>query len=213
MSALRTRMWLNRERALFLAALAALAGAVAYAVRSAPDFPPAGAQRALRRAPPEMNPGIDRLARSEDIARFLAGERPNPFAHWQEPRSAPPPRDPPRGPVTVVRRPHIPRPPRPRPVRPVTPPAPKPYEVPVNFKGFMGAPDGSWYALLKVKTTGENRRLAEGDIWPETGLRIVKITQNSVLLENEKGERFLMRDPYGRKALPGGDDAAAAAGT
>jgi hypothetical protein len=70
----------------------------------------------------------------------------------------------------------------------------------VDFRGIVATERGELYVLLKIKQTGENRRLVEGDIWPETGLRIVKITQASVLLENEKGERFLMRDLYGRKA-------------
>ena len=73
----------------------------------------------------------------------------------------------------------------------------------MEFRGIVATEQGDLYVLLKIKLSGENRRLVEGDIWPETGLRIVKITQASVLLENEKGERFLMRDLYGRKAASG----------
>jgi len=75
----------------------------------------------------------------------------------------------------------------------------------VDFRGILATDSGELFVLLKVKQSGENRRLVEGDIWPETGLRIVKITQTSVLLENDKGERFLMRDLYGRRTAPGAE--------
>ncbi len=75
--------------------------------------------------------------------------------------------------------------------------------MPVNFKGIVGTDDGKLFVLLKVKQSGENRYLSEGDVWPETALSIKKITRTSVLLVNEKGERFLMRDLYGKKAKPG----------
>lgn len=66
--------------------------------------------------------------------------------------------------------------------------------MPVYFKGVVRAQGGECQVLIKDKETGEYRRLAAGDMWPEHNLRILKITMQSVLLENEKGERFLMRD-------------------
>jgi len=192
--------WLNREKLLFMGAAVALAAAGVYAVRSEPSFPDPGQHRVKTGAPGELNVGLDSLARSEDINRFLDGPRPNPFSSYTDrlvSRPTPPPKPPPPLP------PPPPPPPRPPPPPPSNLKPPKPYEVPVDFRGIVATERGDLYVLLKIKQSGENRRLVEGDIWPETGLRIVKITQASVLLENEKGERFLMRDLYGRKAATG----------
>ena len=189
--------WLNRERLLFMGVAVALAAAGVYAVRSEPSFSDPGKHRVKTGAPGELNVGLDSLARSEDVNRFLEGPRPNPFSSYLGSTAlVPPPPKPPRPPLP-------PPPPPPPPVRPPVTTAPKPYEVPVDFRGIVATEQGDLYVLLKIKLSGENRRLVEGDIWPETGLRIVKITQASVLLENEKGERFLMRDLYGRKAASG----------
>jgi len=87
-------------------------------------------------------------------------------------------------------------------VVPTVPSAPKPYDVPVNFRAVVRSNDGRHFVVLETKSNFENRHLLEGDIWPETGLTIKKITLTTVLLENEKGERFLMQDLYSRKARP-----------
>jgi hypothetical protein len=192
--------WLNREKLAFLASAAALAGAVVYAIYSHPEVRDPGEHRVSRTAPPELNVGLDQLARTEGIDQFLAGARPNPFTYYTDSFVSRPPPD-------VPRRTTMPPPPPPPPPPPAKPPPvtqPKPYQVPVDFRGILATETGEMNVLLKIKQTGENRRLVEGDIWPETGLRIVKITQSSVLLENDKGERFLMRDLYGRKTAPGG---------
>ncbi len=77
---------------------------------------------------------------------------------------------------------------------------PEAYDVPANFIGVHRPAGGRWRVVLKAKQNGENRGLDAGDVWPDLNLRIIRITSHSVLLENEKGKRFLMRDLYGRRA-------------
>ncbi|HOX08033.1 MAG TPA: hypothetical protein PK280_16665 [Planctomycetota bacterium] len=187
----------------FIAGAALLALALLYAVHSLPDILDPGDHLVSRGAPGRLDVGLDALAKTEDINNFLKGPRPNPFSTMGEAVVIPTP--PTFQPKPVLKPPTIPPPPPPV----VKPPQPKPvvsrpqpWQVPVDFRGIVATEAGDLNVLLKIKATGENRRLVEGDIWPETGLRIVKITQSSVLLENDKGERFLMRDTYGSKLAP-----------
>ncbi len=77
---------------------------------------------------------------------------------------------------------------------------PEVYEVPADFIGVHRPSGGRWRVVLKAKQDGENRGLDAGDVWPNLNLRIIRITSHSVLLENKRGKRFLMRDLYGRRA-------------
>ena len=193
-------VWLNRERLIFLIVLAGLAAAGVFFIGSAPDFKPAGEHRVDRKLPRKLNFDPADFARPKEID--ARGARVNPFARYVD-QTVMGPVNP--GPLPVaLRPPPPPKPPKP-PKPPDTAPPPKPYQVPVDFRGILAADNGDLFVLLKVKQTGENRRLSEGDLWPETGLRIVKITTVSVLLENDKGEKFLMRDLYTRKGTPEAD--------
>ena len=193
-------VWLNRERLVFLITAVALAATGAFFLESRPGFRPAGEHLVERRLPRKLNFDPADFAKPKEID--TRGPRANPFSRYVDqsvmvpvgPGPLPPP----------IKPPPPPKPPKP-PKPPDTAPAPKPYQVPVDFRGILAADSGELFVLLKVKQTGENRRLVEGDIWPETGLRIVKITTVSVLLENDKGERYLMRDLYTRKGTPEAD--------
>ena len=77
---------------------------------------------------------------------------------------------------------------------------PQPYEVPASFIGVHRPAGGKWRVILKAKLRGENRSLFAGDLWPDLKFRIVRITSGSVLLQNDEGKLFLMRDLYGRRA-------------
>ena len=194
------RVPLNREQLAFLAAACALAAAGVWAVSAGPGFPPAGEQRTGRSAPGELGTGLEALGRPEGADTFLVGHR-DPFARYQE--------------SPTIARSEEPKPrPQPIPVR-IVPPDPfatktqakstviKPYQIPVNYQGIMVTNDER-HVVLKLKQNGQNRRLVEGDVWPEVGLRIVKITQNWVLLQDDKdGQLYKMRDAYGGR--PGAD--------
>ncbi len=198
-------MWLNREKLVFLGTVACLTGVGSYSVVSEPGRSITGMHRMARPVPEKISISLE--------TRFSgAPSGPNPFAPYVDraPRISPkPPVNPPVGPKPPVVNKH-PRPPKPPiPPKPPTPTptvprptTPRPYEVPVNFKGVVGIGDSKLYVLLKTKNSLENRYLSEGDIWPETGLRVVRITRSSVLLQNDKGERFLMRDLYAKKPPP-----------
>jgi hypothetical protein len=210
--------WINREKTVFLGTFVALALAGSYALVSKPEFQDTGSQRVRQSAPGKMLVSLQ-VSRPGEMAEYLSGARPNPFAAYVPPRiiAHVPPEIPIRPPV---RPPRIDAPPPPPPIGPpptvkpptpvsTTPSAPKPYEVPVNFRAVVRTDDGRHFVVLETKKDFENRYLHEGDIWPETGLTIKKITLTSVLLENEKGERFLMRDLYTKKARPDGTDGGA----
>lgn len=189
---------INREKTFFLLAVAGLVGVFVLLAGSRPSFNPPGQQRTEFAAPPEVDISGGHVAEANPAGR-------NPFTRWVDPGSGvrPPVRiHHPTGPVTPVAPP--PPPPPPPPPGPTTV-KPKPYEVPVSFTGVYEPPEGGELCvLLKDKRTGERRRLVRGDMWPEINLRIVEISKSSVLLENEKGERFLMRDLLGRRS--GGED-------
>jgi hypothetical protein len=204
--------WLNREKLVFMACFCVLGLSGVYTYTSRPDFDDPGRHRVAHGAPDTEIVNLDAL-RPGELENALAGTRHNPFATYVSPVSVvhpkppgpKPPRPKPPKPPRPPKPPKPPRPPKPPPTRPVptpTPTTPKPYEVPVNFKGVVGTDDGRLFVLLKTKNSSENRYLSEGDVWPETGLTIVRITRTNVLLQNEKGERFLMRDLYGRRARP-----------
>jgi outer membrane biosynthesis protein TonB len=198
--------WLNREKLIFFLTTVCLAGAAGYSVFSEPEQIVPGGHRMPQHVPQAIEINLDTRFESE---RYAA----NPFTPYRKPRPKEPVK--PVKPLPGPKPPEVHKPPKPpkppRPPRPPTPApkpaprptAPKPYEVPVNFKGVVGTGDGKLYVLLKTKDSLENRYLSEGDIWPETGLTIVRITHTSVLLQNQKGERFLMRDLYAKKPRAG----------
>jgi len=200
--------WLNREKLIFMATFACLLAGGTYSLLSEPSRAITGRHKVNKPVPGKIEINLE--------TRFQgAPSGANPFAAYVSPRPnlrPRPPITPPVGPEPpIVNRPprppkppQPPKPPKPNPVSPpIKPTAPKPYEVPVNFKGVVSIGDGKLYVLLKTKDSRENRYLARGDIWPETGLNIVRITHGSVMLQNDKGERFLMRDLYAKKTRPG----------
>jgi hypothetical protein len=196
---------LNREKTVFLGSFAALALAAGYAALSGPGARDVGEERVGTTAPGRIGVALC-PARADELELWLGG--PNPYAPARKDtgsqragagrseervqgdrRDVPPPPPPPdpqdgdrrRKPVDVAI-----------------------YEVPVDFRAVMRGDDGRHLVVLETKSERENRHLREGDVWPETGLTIVKVTMTSVLLENGRGERFLMRDLYARKARPDG---------
>lgn len=202
--------FLSRERLAFLAAACALAAAGVWAVLSLPVFRPCGEQRIGRPAPGEPLRGLEALEGTGDASRLLAGARGNPFGRCVE-SSVPAGDDEPRPRTESVKTSTVPD--GLFPIRTQSEPTViKPYQVPVNFRGIMVTGDER-YILLKVKHNGENRRLVEGDIWPEINLRVVQITRDWVLLREEKtGTLYKMRDAYGRRPGAGAEVASLEAG-
>ncbi|MHC4917627.1 MAG: hypothetical protein ACYTGB_19295 [Planctomycetota bacterium] len=74
------------------------------------------------------------------------------------------------------------------------------WEVPASFRGVLRPPGGRWRVILEAKRGEETRSLFEGEVWPDLNLRILRITSDSVLLENVRGKRFLMPDLYRSRA-------------
>lgn len=193
--------WLNREKLACLAVAAALAVVGAWAVWGRPEFPDPGEQRTARGAPGALRVTLDQ---PEDLKASLAGDR-DPFGH--QAAATPTESDRVKGTKTkiTVDAGVYPFPDVDRGIKAGSNPGPiHPYQVPVNFMGvYRLAPSGECRVLLKGKRSGENRWLVAGDEWPETGLRVVRITESSVDLRNEKGELFRMLDLYGRRAADG----------
>jgi hypothetical protein len=197
--------WFNREKVCFfgcagIALIFAVKGAVAV-----PSLPSVGEHRSKIKVPGVLVAHLQKPGK-QDLRKALVGDRQNPFTAYvrrstggtttikpKDPRPIP-------HPPVFVPPPPIPIPPVSVPRRPVPDRSPKAYQVPVSFVGVSRV-KGRPAVYLKVKSTGEDRVLHDGDIWPDTGLTIVKITFTSVLLENEKKDQFLMRDLYARKKL------------
>jgi hypothetical protein len=189
---------LNGEKTFFLLSAAGLAAVLILLAGSRPLFDASGPQRTERGVPREVDLGAGRLADPDPAGR-------DPFsraADRQEDREEKKLTDP----IRKDRVLSLPSPVDPtRKEGPGPQPRPEPYRVPVNFMGVYGPPGGGeLYVLLRDKRTGERRRLVRGEMWPEIDLRIVAIDWNSVLLENEKGKRFLMRDLMDRRPAGGG---------
>ncbi len=199
---------LNREKALFLAGAAFLACAGWYLVSSRPENRWPGEHRVAREAPAGLSVSLDAPG---DVGAFLGGARANPFSGRAEAAPA----------DTASQAIHkknegagLGQ------LGGVTGPiggsggkvkekndggAGRPTELPlpVSFVGVLRADDGAFFVGLRDRMTGETRRLVEGDVWPELGLRILKISMSGVLLENEGHARFVMRDFYGRRTSGG----------
>ncbi len=196
--------WLNREKVCFfgcagIALIFAVKGVIAI-----PSLPSVGEHRSKIKVPGEMVAHLQKPGK-QDLRNALAGDRQNPFAAYVYRRNGTTTVTKPKHPVPIPKPPFfVPPPPVPVPIPPVTttrhPTTPKAYQVPVSFVGVSRV-NGRPAVYLKVKSSGEDRVLHDGDIWPDTGLTIVKITFTSVLLENEKKDQFLMRDLYARKKL------------
>ncbi len=86
----------------------------------------------------------------------------------------------------------------------------RPYDVPANFRGVHRPSGGKWRVILEDKRSRRLRTFFEGDVWPSLKLRILRITSNSVLLRNDEGKRFLMRDLYGQRSRKSHGDSARA---
>ena len=79
--------WLNREKVAFLAMAVGLAGAGVYSFTSEPSTVEGGKlnHRVGKAAPGPLTVRLDK-ARPEDIRKYLAGPRANPyptFLHWR----------------------------------------------------------------------------------------------------------------------------------
>jgi hypothetical protein len=84
------------------------------------------------------------------------------------------------------------------------------WEIPARFRGVLRPIGGRWRVILEEKGGAETRSLFVGEVWPDLNLRILRITSDSVLLENERGKRFLMPDLYRSRAEGGRGDSAQA---
>jgi len=97
-------------------------------------------------------------------------------------------------PVKVGDTPKNPRSTKPAPGEgPTTAQGPKPYELPVTFVGVFTDGDTN-YALLRDKDNDAYVKLIEGQAYPDLGIKVVKVTKTSVVLENSEGKPFLLRD-------------------
>ena len=158
-----------------------------------------------------------------DLKLFTLGPRPNPFSvHWYEAspdhigfvdpekKSRPTARRtlPTRRVKTrekkrnTVAKP----PPKPRPPKPVkqpqaisektkTPRAKAPYEIPVEMRGWwVAVRRGGLAAIFRDKENGELLEVHEGDVLADFGITIIRVTRTGVLVENDKGDTYLIRD-------------------
>jgi len=198
---------LNREKALCLAGLAALGLAGWHAAASRPGSRTLGEHRVVREAPASLSVALDEPG---DVQAFLGGAR-NPFEACAEAGPGDVPSDAAGhkqekmelGPLGGLTGPIGDSGVRGR--EKIDGGAGRSTELspPVSFVGVLRADDGAFFVGLRDRATGENRRLTEGDVWPELGLRIVKIGMSGVLLENEGHARFVIRDVYGRRTSGG----------
>lgn len=197
-------MRLNREKLVFLGSALSLCMACAYALVTRPAFEGHGEHRVVCQVPGSVRVSLPDVQEAPD----LAGR--NPFAPWSGRRK---PADDKRrgakdktGGGKKVRIPHqeqldeLIRKLKDKRRLEEKQRAPEAYEVPASFIGVHRPSGGQWRVVLRAKQDGENRGLDTGDVWPNLNLRIIRITSHSVLLENEKGKRFLMRDLHGRRA-------------
>jgi len=210
--------WLNREKFVFVVASVLLVWTSVALVRSELRKQEIGPQFVQEDPPPKPTP-VDELDNKQPLSSYLIGARGNPFAFRESfyvvggierpleveirPRPAVSrpvrrPRQPSR-PTTPKVNPGKP-PVRPKPTTPPTPtatpeakPPRKAYELPVNFVGVFIKEDER-YALLKDKQTDTYLRLVEGEEYPDLKIKVVRVTKSSVILENEEGKRFMLRD-------------------
>ena len=209
---------LNKEKAVFVAASALMVWASVYLVHSEPALPGLGDQRVKEEAAPRLAPV--ELTSKQPLSAYLIGARGNPFAFKEGryvvsgieravERVVTAKTQPPRRPTRRPSRPKRPEPKKVDPGKPPTRPKPKetkpaaapkdpgpvkkPYELPVNFAGVFFK-DDERYALLQDKQNDTYLKLAEGQEYPDLKIKVVKVTKSSVILENDEGKRFLLRD-------------------
>lgn len=200
-------LWLNREKAAFLAAAAwlLLAGISFQSVPRTRDWGPPRVTDAGRE-PPAVS-----LEPPPPLGEFLAGARGNPFS---EPARALASSS--RRPLPVVREERAPvevRKPEPRP-QPTPPPTPKPveakpvekpkpYELPVRAVGRISVGGADGRTVFVVKEDGRYLAVKEGEELPGLGVKLVSATKNVIIVENEKGARFRLTDLLRAKAASG----------
>ena len=100
----------------------------------------------------------------------------------------PPPKPPPR-----IRKPVK----KPQAISPLTktPRAKAPYEIPVEMRGWwVAVRRGGLAAIFRDKENGELLEVHEGDVLADFGITIIRVTRTGVLVENDKGDTYLIRD-------------------
>ncbi len=207
---------MNLEKIIFGVAAGWLVFTSVALVLSRPAYEDHGPQR-VSAVMPRRVAALD-LSHKRHLSEYLIGARGNPFT-WREDYVVTV-AEAPSGPITIVDRPAGPKPPTPpkrpprKPVKPITPgriperpkpdkpvvvtptkPVVKPklYELPVTLAGVY-IRDGRNYVVLKDKQNDGYIKLIEGEKYPDLGISVVKVTKGSVVLANDEGKHFLLRD-------------------
>ncbi len=207
---------MNLEKVVFGAVAMWLVYVSVALILSRPNYEDHGPQKVSVDMPRRLA-ALD-LSHKRHLSEYLIGVRGNPFT-WRDDYVVAAV-DAPTGPITIVDRPADPKQPtrpkrtprkpvkpidpgkvpeRPKPEKPkVTAPTkpprtPKLYELPVTLAGIYMR-EGKNYALLKDKQNDGYIKLVEGEEYPNLGISVVKVTKGSVILANDEGKHFLLRD-------------------
>ncbi len=222
----------NKEVLLFVWGSLWLA-AMALQIHDRPDATRTGKQTVAENRPARVAVTVEELARSEqnELNLYAYGPRPNPFnLYWAEeavqlvrlpgdPRPRPRQRTKqrPKRSRHKVSKPK--RKPKPTDKPTVTQAKPtvtqakpvrkaRPYELPVEYRGWIAIGD-DLVAHLRDKANGKLLQVRQGDQVPDLGLTILSVGRAGVILENDKGDRFLLRELLSENDDVGVPDAAA----
>lgn len=173
---LRRERWFRKETAVLIAASAALFASVTWCAFSGPRKRPWGKVAVCARLPGRWR--------------------------WSEDRDTPPPppggRDPfrPKDADSTVPEdpgPAVPPVPPQGGDDPPPPPSDEPWTSPVDVWGTYSIRGGEVRAFIRSET-GKLYTVRDGDEIRELRIRVVRVTDSVVLIENEKGERLRLKD-------------------
>ena len=187
---LRRKRWFRKETAVLVAASAALFASVTWCAFSGSRKRPWGKVAVCAKLP-------GRCLRPED-----AGVRP-PVPGGRDPFRPPKKEKPPpviKGPGPTVEPPHVQEgggaPPPPPP-----PPVDEPWKSPVDVWGTYSIRGGEIRALIRSET-GKLYTVRDGDEIHDLRLKVVKVRDSVLLIENDRGEQLRLKDlirPAGMK--------------
>ena len=73
---------------------------------------------------------------------------------------------------------------------------PRPYEIPVNLVGWISIGDDHT-AHFRDKSNGDLLQVHAGDELDKLGLTVLSVERTGVIVENDSGDRFILRDLVG----------------
>ncbi|MCX7805574.1 MAG: hypothetical protein N3A38_10345 [Planctomycetota bacterium] len=193
---------MNKEQFAFVLMTILLGCAVYYYMASEPEKLKEGKPTIKVQAP---RPVAARPDRDVNLEAFLKDGR-NPFQFPKLVLSPVVAEKPPEKTGPVGEPPMPPPPPRPaETAAPREPPKPawqarRAADLPVEFMGIVGTPDGEYLAVLRNKDGSPPIRARSGDTLDPSGIKILRIERERLFLEDADGQRYVVRDVDARSS-------------